>query len=906
MSSLPRRPDGSIDWARVESGPGPADEATPGSPSRRSRDHSAEPSRRAPAGARPSNAGPTAQRRRGQRDAVDLEAAEAAARIEAEAAARDEVAGDEALADEPVADEPAVADAAVADAASSADAGSSGSEPSANAAASGRERSTTDAAPAASEDTAVSATGDDPQMPRASSDQTPSRASRRSSAAASTTPPRSAPAAASALPGGSTPPAGSMPAASSSPPAGGTAPDAGSVGGIPPFAPDETAVGGDGPPPPPRRRSGPVRGQALLVARAAILAAVIVGVVVAQAGGPATSTVAPSASPPSASAPVATQPTGFLVSTAELKDRVALARQGTEPYASALADLLTWGQTAVGTAPAPVSPLVVVGTENILVDDATRAYGLGLAYVATGDEAYATAARRTIRAWVDDVKSTADTCTDNGGCNTSLILGRVAPGFIFGADLIRTSPSWSAADTKALQDWLRTVILPAASERPNNWGDAGTFLRIAIAEYIGDDAEFDAAVTKWRSLLDLVEPDGRIPEESRRGQDGISYTQEALQYKVAAAQLAERRGVNLWDAVGSQGGSLKVSLDRLAFYVRHPAEWPDATDPEVPDPGPAWEIAYAHWHDPAWVEFVQAARPYGDAGHSAIRWTTLTNGVPIDDSAGAASPSPSSATTSSVVRPTTAARTPAATAPVIRATPPPPPTAAPSVVAGAPGLASLQVGLVATAAPGDLRFRVAWSAPEPGTVAIDASASGGWNPLLESSRASGTAIFSRPEGSFSVRGRVLGDGGTSEWLELGGVRAERIDAGPDALALSGSWETARADAYSGGEAASTNQSGASATWTGTASGLLVIGPVGPTRGSLGVYVDGSLTTTVPLRAPRFAARRVLAALTWPGTTSHEVVLKALDSTGGGSTVAVDELVRLEGGSVSSTGSGPTG
>ncbi|HEV7810225.1 MAG TPA: alginate lyase family protein, partial [Candidatus Limnocylindrales bacterium] len=461
----------------------------------------------------------------------------------------------------------------------------------------------------------------------------------------------------------------------------------------------------------------------------------IVGVVVAQAGGPATSTLPPSASP-SASAPVATQPEGFLATATELKDRVALGRQGTEPYASALADLLTWGQTAVGTAPAPVSPLVVVGTENILVDDATRAYGLGLAYVATGDEAYATAARRTIRAWVDAVKSTADTCTDNGGCNTSLILGRVAPGFIFGADLIRTSASWSAADTKALQDWLRTVILPAASERPNNWGDAGTFLRIAAAEYIGDDAEFDAAVTKWRSLLDLVEPDGRIPEESRRGRDGISYTQEALQYKVAVAQLAERRGINLWDAVGSQGGSLKVAFDRLAFYVRHPAQWPDATNPEVPDPGPAWEIAYAHWHDPAWVEFVQAARPYGDAGHSALRWTTLTNGVPIDESAGAGSPSASSGT-SSALTPSTA------------------PSPSPSISAAAQGLANLQVGLVSTAAPGDVRLRVAWSAPESGTVAIDSSTTGGWNPLLQSSRSTGTAIFSRAEGGFAVRGRVL-------------------------------------------------------------------------------------------------------------------------------------------------------
>jgi hypothetical protein len=42
-----------------------------------------------------------------------------------------------------------------------------------------------------------------------------------------------------------------------------------------------------------------------------------------------------------------------------------------------------------------------------------------------------------------------------------------------------------------------------------------------------------------------------------------------------------------------------------------------------------WEIAYQHWHDPGWPAIFAADRPFGADGHSAIRWTTMTNGVPI-------------------------------------------------------------------------------------------------------------------------------------------------------------------------------------------------------------------------------------------------------------------------------------
>ena len=108
--------------------------------------------------------------------------------------------------------------------------------------------------------------------------------------------------------------------------------------------------------------------------------------------------------------------------------------------------------------------------------------------------------------------------------------------------------------------------------------------------------------------------------------------------------------------------------------------------------------------------------------------------------------------------------------------------------------------------------------------------------------------------------------------------------------------------YSGGSALSTNQVGATATWQGRASDLLIIGPVGPTRGRLEVIVDGHLVKTVSLNAGAYAARRLLASLHWAGTGEHRVVLRSDGAAG--RTVAIDELVRLDSGTLSSPASRP--
>lgn len=639
---------------------------------------------------------------------------------------------------------------------------------------------------------------------------------------------------------------------------------------------DELPRPGSGLTPTPRptpRPADPVRRALLGVP----IVAVVVGLVVVLAGQPTGTPVpsrvgsgSPSAAPPATAGELAGD--GYLVTLDELRRRGRLAADGKEPYASAVADLLAWANGALDEVAKPTQPLVVVGTDNPFVDDARRAYGLGLAYGLTGDERFAEAAKRTIRAWVDVATTTSDTCPDSGGCHTSLIIGRAGAGFAFGADLIAGSRAWSADDRAALATWLHDVLLPAASHRPTNWGDAGTFLRVVAADYSGDRKEFDAAITKWRSMIDLIEADGRIPEEVRRGSAGISYTQEALQYKVAVAYIAERRGVHLWDYVGRKGGSLRAAIDRLADYWHRPEDWPDYPRARVPSTGPLWEIVYARWKDARWVDILLDRRPYGDQGHSAIRWTTLTNGIPIEP-LGADAPSAS----------------PAASGSAGPAGPSSSPTSPPGLAAPVTGLALRLGPSLGKAQPVTVR----WDAPAAGTtIELERSvAGGGWSPMaVPAGRNAVTDSIERGDvHAYRVRATVGADAGP--WTVLGDVLAERIEASSSTVDVAGGWTRVSSDGYSSDTAFSTDARGARLTWTGTTQALAIVGPTGPTRGRMVITVDGDPDATVDLYSSRFRARVVLFEVSWRIAGPHEIRIEA-QPAGGRRTVAVDDIVTL--------------
>ena len=287
---------------------------------------------------------------------------------------------------------------------------------------------------------------------------------------------------------------------------------------------------------------------------------------------------------------------------------------------------------ALDGGPDPEEPLDIPDTESSFVDDGGDAYALALAYAATGDQGYADRSGDYVMAWVDTTATLENTCADRGGedCQTSLIVSRAAPSFVYAADLIGPSGRLSASEQDRLERWLVDVILPATSNRTNNWGDAGVFSQYVINDFVGDADGVAGALERWREQMDRVADDGHIPEETRRGSSGILYTQGALSFKVAVAHIAERRGVDLWSYEGAGGATLDESLDHLARYFFEPGDWPFDDGASTPTVSPMWELAYARGPDPVLAPIVAEGRPAGDERKSAVLWTTFTSGVPLE------------------------------------------------------------------------------------------------------------------------------------------------------------------------------------------------------------------------------------------------------------------------------------
>lgn len=638
------------------------------------------------------------------------------------------------------------------------------------------------------------------------------------------------------------------------------------------------------PTPPP---GSPPRWRLPLIVLAGVVAIVLVVAALA-------SRVAPSPTPPVPTptlSPLPSEPEGGLLAThAEIEQRVAWGKAGIEPFAAALDDLIVDADQRLGETPDPQEPLDIRGTGGPFVDDSASAYGLALAYVATGDQRYADHAAEYLRAWSTTTKTTKHTCPNDGDCQTSLIIGRTAPGFVFAEELIEPSGAMSAADTAAFDGWLHDVILPTASQRDNNWGDAGTFMRLAITSHLGDATGFDAAVARWRAMMDLVPADGYIPEETRRGDDGISYTQEALQYKVASAVIAARRGVDLWSYTGADGGTLQGALEYLARFADPNVRWPWHPTAEFPTPSPIWELVAAHWPEPAFDRLVEAGRPYGDVGHAAIRWTTITSARPPDGLA-SASPSGALASASTSAGPSASPAPAASPTPTVAATPTPSPDPTPTPIAALPPpVVSLRTGHYRDR--GHLPLRIDWSAPTSGEVRR--SQLERWEDGRRAERLTfgPGAVTRHDEGAptgvdldYQVRVSLRG-AGTSPWAKTT-LRLRFIDDTSGSIDYGGSWHIAGHADYQRDAAHWSTDGGATATIDFDGSAIAWLGPVGPGRGRATVRLDGESVGTVDLDAATFDARHVVfvAAASTAGEHRLEIVVR-----GGTGAVAVDGFV----------------
>jgi hypothetical protein len=123
----------------------------------------------------------------------------------------------------------------------------------------------------------------------------------------------------------------------------------------------------------------------------------------------------------------------------------------------------------------------------------------------------------------------------------------------------------------------------------------------------------------------------------------------------------------------------------------------------------------------------------------------------------------------------------------------------------------------------------------------------------------------------------------TSWID---ARDRRLGDASAAIAYGAGWRAAGHQAYSDDHVRYATGRGASASLTFRGTGIAWIGPVGPTRGTARVYVDGKPIATVNLRASTFQPRRILFARALSqGKHTLRIVV-----TSTGRPVAIDELI----------------
>jgi hypothetical protein len=124
---------------------------------------------------------------------------------------------------------------------------------------------------------------------------------------------------------------------------------------------------------------------------------------------------------------------------------------------------------------------------------------------------------------------------------------------------------------------------------------------------------------------------------------------------------------------------------------------------------------------------------------------------------------------------------------------------------------------------------------------------------------------------------------STSWISRDDRRVGETSA---SIAYRYAWSTARHSAYSGRQVKYATRTNASATMTFTGTGIAWIGPVGPTRGSARIFIDGKAVANVDLRRSVFQARKLIWAKPLPAG-EHTVKIVVSSS---GRPVAIDELI----------------
>jgi autotransporter-associated beta strand protein len=235
------------------------------------------------------------------------------------------------------------------------------------------------------------------------------------------------------------------------------------------------------------------------------------------------------------------------------------------------------------------------------IEDMQAIHNLAFMYVFTGDSTYARKATNLLDAW-------AVTNTTWGGGENMLDIGDMAPYFIAGADILRsTFPGWSTANEQHVNNYFRTVLYPTSFVpnplRDNNKGALQLQIAVGIAAYLSDPVLWQQAIEVYRmdagGGLRCSLPNGEVGDT---GRDDHWFVQiQALGW---TAEVAWKQGVDLF---GEFNNRLLAISELYARYSQAPT-----TVSFVPFGGYAnywtnWGIAPGYVHQSPFNNIIKGA-----------------------------------------------------------------------------------------------------------------------------------------------------------------------------------------------------------------------------------------------------------------------------------------------------------
>jgi beta-N-acetylhexosaminidase len=193
--------------------------------------------------------------------------------------------------------------------------------------------------------------------------------------------------------------------------------------------------------------------------------------------------------------------------------------------------------------------------------------------------------------------------------------------------------------------------------------------------------------------------------------------------------------------------------------------------------------------------------------------------------------------------------------------------------------------------------RTSWSASDPCGISrysLDRSTNGAaWAAQSLPTALSTSLAQSLVRGStYRYTARATdGAGNTASWTSGSAFRPLLSEQTSTAITYHGTWYSIGNTYASGGTLRYSTATGASATYSFTASSVAWVAMVGPSRGSAAVYLDGIHVATINLYSATFGARRIVYAASFSTSGPHTLRIVNL-GTAGHSRVDVDAFVRL--------------